>query len=136
MEQRPSALTILVSDSGHIHIVADNDWPLECVQAHHGARVAYRVRPLGRGIRVEGRDGARTCTFDSAPPQSAALALLASPDGPRAGRLIGQERASHMIDFDAAAPALSLALHYNRHNVETDLVDLRADAPPVVRCTA
>jgi hypothetical protein len=72
----PSEMTILISDEGGIQVVADCDWPLDSLQAHHGARMAYRVSQRASMVRVEGRAGSRTCLFETEKPERAARLLL------------------------------------------------------------
>jgi hypothetical protein len=75
----PSDMTILLTSQG-IRMIADSDWPLESLQLHHGAEMAYRVSQSAVNVRVEGRAGSRTCMFETAKPEQAARALLnASP---------------------------------------------------------
>jgi hypothetical protein len=74
--QVPSDMTILISETGGIHMVADSDWPLESLQFHHGAKMAYRVSQSGAVVRVEGREHSRTCLFETAKPERAARLLL------------------------------------------------------------
>ena len=73
--QTPSDMTILMTPQG-IRMIADSDWPLESLQAHHGAEMAYRVSQSAIIVRVEGRAGSRTCLFETAKPEKAARALL------------------------------------------------------------
>jgi hypothetical protein len=72
----PSDLTILITSEGGIQMVADSDWPLESLQLHHGARMAYRVSQSAAHVRVEGRAGTRTCLFETEKPERAARFLL------------------------------------------------------------
>lgn len=72
----PSDMTILISPEGGIRMVADSDWPLDSLQAHHGAKMAYRVSESASVVRVEGRSGARTCLFETVKPERAARLLL------------------------------------------------------------
>jgi hypothetical protein len=72
----PSDMTILISAEGGIRMVADSDWPLDSLQAHHGARMAYRVSQCASMVRVEGRAGSRTCLFETEKPERAARLLL------------------------------------------------------------
>ena len=74
--QTPADMTILISAEGGIRMVADSDWPLDSLQAHHGARMAYRVSQRASIVRVEGRAGSRTCLFETAKPERAARLLL------------------------------------------------------------
>ena len=71
----PSDMTILITPEG-IRMIADSDWPLESLQLHHGAEMAYRVSQSAIIVRVEGRTGSRTCLFETAKPERAARALL------------------------------------------------------------
>ena len=71
----PSEMTILMTPQG-IRMIADSDWPLESLQLHHGAEMAYRVSLSAIIVRVEGRAGSRTCLFETAKPEQAARALL------------------------------------------------------------
>jgi len=71
----PSEMTILMTPQG-IRMIADSDWPLESLQLHHGAEMAYRVSQSAINVRVEGRAGSRTCLFETAKPEQAARALL------------------------------------------------------------
>ena len=70
--QELSETTILISPAGGIQIVADSDWPLESLQAHRGAGMAYRISHQGKTVRLEGRAGSRTCLFETAQPDGAA----------------------------------------------------------------
>ena len=72
----PSDLTVLITDEGSIRMVADSDWPLDTLQLHHGARMAYRISQNAASVRVEGRAGSRTCLFETAKPERAARLLL------------------------------------------------------------
>jgi hypothetical protein len=74
----PSDMTILMTPQG-IRMIADSDWPLESLQLHHGAEMAYRVSQSAIKVRVEGRAGSRTCMFETAKPEQAARALLQTP---------------------------------------------------------
>jgi len=84
--QAPSDMTILITQEGGIHMVADSDWPLDSLQLHHGAKMAYRVSQNASVVRVEGRAGSRTCLFETAKPERVARLLLNSTPnwaGPR-----------------------------------------------------
>jgi len=72
----PTDFTILISPEGGIHMIADSDWPLDSLQSHHGARTAYRVSEHCSKVRVEGREGGRTCVFETESPERAARILL------------------------------------------------------------
>lgn len=72
----PSEMTILITPEGGIRMVADSDWPLDSLQAHHGAKMVYRVSQRASTVRVEGRADSRTCLFETAKPERAARLLL------------------------------------------------------------
>jgi hypothetical protein len=72
----PSEMTILIGAEGGIRMLADSDWPLDSLQAHHGARMAYRVSQRATMVRVEGRAGSQTCLFETERPERAARHLL------------------------------------------------------------
>ena len=72
----PTDMTILITAEGGIHMVADSDWPLDTLQLHHGAKMAYRVSQSASVVRVEGRADSRTCLFETVKPERAARLLL------------------------------------------------------------
>ena len=72
----PTDMTILITAEGGIHMVADSDWPLDSLQLHHGAKMAYRVSQNASVVRVEGRADSRTCLFETLKPERAARLLL------------------------------------------------------------
>jgi hypothetical protein len=71
-----SNMTILIGNDGHIKMFADSDWPLDSLTWHHGAKTAYRVTEHCGSVRVEGREGMRTCVMESAKPMQVARFLL------------------------------------------------------------
>jgi hypothetical protein len=71
-----SNMTILIGSDGHIKMFADSDWPLDSLSWHHGAKTAYRVTEQCGSVRVEGREGTRTCVMESAKPMQIARFLL------------------------------------------------------------
>ena len=58
-------------------MLAANDWPLQSLAQHHGARMVYRVSRQDGAVRVEGRAGSRACLLESAKPNRAARLLPA-----------------------------------------------------------
>ncbi len=74
---QPSEMAILVGRDGAIRIVAEPDWPLGALEAHHGARLAYRVSGHDGRVRVEGRCGGASCVLVAEPPVTVARRLLA-----------------------------------------------------------
>ena len=75
----PANLTILITPQGGIHMLSDSDWPLASLEAHHGARTAYRVSHSSGHLTVEGRCGNQRCRLESEHPQAVARRLLAGP---------------------------------------------------------
>jgi hypothetical protein len=71
-----SHMTILIGHDGTLHLIADSDWPLDSLTRHHGAKTAYRVSESSGSVRVEGREGQRTCVMESAKPARIARLLL------------------------------------------------------------
>jgi hypothetical protein len=71
-----SNMTILIGQQGAIHMIADSDWPLDSLTAHHGSKQAYRVTENSGSVRVEAREGLRTCVMQSATPMRVARFLL------------------------------------------------------------
>jgi hypothetical protein len=72
----PSNMTILIGQQGAIHMIADSDWPLDSLTWHHGAKTAYRVSEQSGSVRVEGREGMKTCVMESMRPMQVARFLL------------------------------------------------------------
>jgi hypothetical protein len=90
----PTDMTILITAEGGIHMVADSDWPLDSLQLHHGAKMAYRVSQNASVVRVEGRADSRTCLFETLKPERAARLLLNSSPSHWAGpRLLASAQA-------------------------------------------
>ncbi len=58
-------MTVLIAHDGAIQLCADSDWPLDSLARERGARSAYRVSARNGGVRVEGREGLRTCLLES-----------------------------------------------------------------------
>jgi hypothetical protein len=74
--QNVSNMTIVIGREGGIRLIAESDWPLDTLQAHHGAQMVYRVRQQDDSLRLEGRAGTRTCLFESEKLNGAARRLL------------------------------------------------------------
>ncbi|MDQ2900212.1 MAG: hypothetical protein M3Y07_10470 [Acidobacteriota bacterium] len=58
-----AAHTILIHPENGIRVVSDSDWPLDSLQAFHGARTAYRVTCSQGRTRVEGRTRGQSCVL-------------------------------------------------------------------------
>jgi len=63
-----SEITVLIGQDGSLRLCADSDWPLDSLAREHGAQSAYRISSRNGRVRVEGREGLRTCVLESAPP--------------------------------------------------------------------
>jgi hypothetical protein len=74
-------LSILVNREGGIHMIADAEWQLESLRAHHGASAAYRVHRDGGAVRVEARSANRSCLLAAERPERVLMAAI--PDFPR-----------------------------------------------------
>ena len=74
-----SDLAIVIGQDGNIRMLMGSDWPLDSLQAHHGAMAAYRVSRSGSQVRVEGKSPTGSCVLQSEPVSSVARRLLADP---------------------------------------------------------
>jgi hypothetical protein len=74
---RPGNLDIMIGQDGAIRIVMGSDWPLNSLQAEHGAKAAYRVSRSGSQVRVEGKSWNGSCLLQSEPVSSVARRILA-----------------------------------------------------------
>jgi hypothetical protein len=75
----PTNFTVLIGPEGGIHLLAESDWPLASLEAHHGARTLYRVNQERGRVTVEGRSGSRRCRLELEHPQAVARRLLSGP---------------------------------------------------------
>lgn len=69
-----SEMTVLIAQDGSLELsngagAQGSDWPLESLVRERGARAAYRVTSKGNTVRVEGREGLRTCVLESLRPR-------------------------------------------------------------------
>jgi hypothetical protein len=78
-EPESGNLAIVIGQDGAIRMLMGSDWPLDSLQAHHGARAAYRVSRIGSQVRVEGKSRTESCLLQSEPISSVARRLLANP---------------------------------------------------------
>ena len=69
-------MALLIGNQGSIHIVADCDWPLDSLAAHHGAEMSYRVSRKNGRVSVEGHAGRENCRLEREPVKSVARRLL------------------------------------------------------------
>ena len=72
-----SNMTIVIGQEGGIRLISESDWPLDTLQAHHGAKMVYRVRQQDETLCLEGRAGTQTCMFESEKLDAAARRLFA-----------------------------------------------------------
>ena len=75
------SVSILIGPDGAVRMILDSDWPLASLEAHHGARAAYRVSRTATQLRVEGKSRDASCLLESEPAPAIARRLLA--DRPR-----------------------------------------------------
>lgn len=73
-----SEFTILVGVEGGIRMLADSDWPLDRLLAHHGAQAVYRVGERAGKVSLEGRAGALACRLEAEPLRQIARGILNS----------------------------------------------------------
>jgi hypothetical protein len=71
-----SGITILVGVEGGIRMLADSDWPLASLAAHHGASAVYRVQNTQGTVTIDGRSGGHTCHLAGDQPAAVARRLL------------------------------------------------------------
>ena len=74
-------LSILVNRDGGIHMIADADWQLEALRAHHGANAVYRVHRSGGNVRLEARSANQSCVLAADRPARALAPSI--PDFPQ-----------------------------------------------------
>ena len=70
------SMTVVIGAEGGIHLLANNDWPLDRLTADRGAQMAYRITKAKGRIAVDGCHGAATCHLETNQPQSKALQLI------------------------------------------------------------
>jgi len=73
-----STMTILIGREVSVRLIAESARPLDSLQAHHGAQMVYRIGQRQETVRLEGREGARTCLLESEKLNRAAQRLLAA----------------------------------------------------------
>jgi hypothetical protein len=69
-------MAILIGQDGAIRMLMGTDWPLDSLEAHHGARAAYRISHTGDRVRVEGKSASNSCLLESEPPAAVAKRML------------------------------------------------------------
>jgi hypothetical protein len=73
-----SEMTVLIGQDGAILLCSDSDWPLDSLARERGAHSAYRISSHRGGVRVEGREGPRSCSLEFRRPNL----LIAEKKGP------------------------------------------------------
>ncbi|MDQ6663088.1 MAG: hypothetical protein M3Z23_01690 [Acidobacteriota bacterium] len=71
-----AAHTILIHPENGIRIVSGSDWPLDSLQALHGAGTAYRVTCSEGRTRVEGRTRGQSCVLATETARTFARGML------------------------------------------------------------
>ncbi len=74
-------MSILVSRDGSIHMLAGEEWALEPLRLHHGARAAYHVSRKNGEVKLEARSMGESCRFESRP--KARILSVIAPDLPQ-----------------------------------------------------
>ena len=70
------SMTVVIGVDGGIHLLPNNDWPLDRLAEERAARMVYRVdRSHGR-VQVEGQSGADSCRLESEIGETPATRLL------------------------------------------------------------
>lgn len=73
----PSDWTIFFGPDGGLEMIAGSDTPLDSLGWSRGASMAWQVKHLGGGVRVEGRAAREHCRLENNAAQGAAQMLLA-----------------------------------------------------------
>lgn len=69
-------MTVLISQEGGIHIVAQSDWPLDRLAEDRGARMAYRVSHQNGRVAVDGIHGTTVCHLETESTANIARTIL------------------------------------------------------------
>lgn len=70
------SMTVLIGPQGGIHLLADNDWPLDRVASERGARMAYRIERSKERVELNGVEGSTVCHLEAELPNATAKRLL------------------------------------------------------------
>ncbi len=70
------SMTVLIGREGGMHLLPNNDWPLDRLAAERGARMAYRVSQTDGKVAVSGLHGLAKCLLETEKPEAAAKQLL------------------------------------------------------------
>ena len=77
----PSDWTIFFGPDGGLQMIAGSDTPLDSLAWSRGARMAWQVRHLGGGVRVEGLAARERCQFEIKSPRHTAAQMLLGAAG-------------------------------------------------------
>jgi hypothetical protein len=72
----PSDWTIFIGPEGGLEMIAGVENPLDSLAWSRGARMAWQVRHLGGGVRVEGLAASERCKLELEAPRQSAWMLL------------------------------------------------------------
>jgi hypothetical protein len=72
----PSDWTIFIGPEGGLEMIAGVESSLDSLTWSRGARMAWQVRHLGGGVRVEGLAASERCKLEFESPRQAAWMLL------------------------------------------------------------
>jgi hypothetical protein len=72
----PSDWTIFIGPEGGLEMIAGLDNPLDSLAWCRGARMAWQVKHLGGGVRVEGLAAHERCRLEFESPRQTARMLL------------------------------------------------------------
>lgn len=74
----PSDWTIFIGPEGGLEMIAGVDNPLDSLAWSRGARMAWQVKHLAGGVRVEGLAARERCRLEFESPRQTARMLLAT----------------------------------------------------------
>ncbi len=70
------SMTVLIGREGGMHLLPNNDWPLDRLAQERGAQMAYRVSQTEDRVSVSGLNGLTKVLLESEKPDGAAKDLL------------------------------------------------------------
>ena len=70
------SMTVLIGREGGMHLLPNNDWPLDRLAKERGAQMAYRVSQTDDRISVNALNGFTKCRLETEKPDQAAKELL------------------------------------------------------------
>ena len=69
-------MTVLIGREGGMHLLPNNDWPLERLAEERGAQMAYRISQTEERVSVNGLHGLTKCLLEREKPDATAKELL------------------------------------------------------------